>query len=113
MEVLMSRDIDDLLRSFMPPPRPEPLTINAAELTALRIIVVSLVAAVAKDQELKDGVQAQLWVNSIAEIAADAAAGGEYKSSDGRNIEGFKEKVLENVIGILRSINFPKVEGSN
>ena len=98
---------------FAPPPKREQLTIDAAEITALRVIVMSLVATVAKVQELEGGVQAQLWVNGLAEVAADAAASIETKDNYGQSVDGFKDRVLENVMSILSGIKFPKVEGGN
>ena len=109
----MSDGPHELFKAFVPPPKRETIASNDIEALAIKTIVVSLVALIAKEQELRGCLPAQAWINTLAEVVAEAVAGSEYKRSDGKPSEGIKKQVIENAMAILAGIKFPKVEGGS
>ncbi len=95
----MSRDVT------MPPPRPRPpQTINPAELIALRIIVMSLVADRASHYEASGAGPAQNWINHIAVCCQEVILTADISVSD---LEGMRREAMVHVNHILGGVRFP------
>jgi hypothetical protein len=101
---------------FVPPPLPSPVpppTIDAGEFIALRTLVMMMLSIAAQDQEKKGGLQAQKWINGVAEIAADAIRNSSNTDDKGRELDRVKDKAVAHVTRILGGIKLPKIEGGN
>jgi hypothetical protein len=65
---------DDLLNRTAKiglPPKSEPIMIDVAEFIALKAIVTRMLAEMAVAQESSGGLQAQTWINELAESCTD------------------------------------------
>ena len=92
---------------FAPPTGFRPLLVDHAEFTALRVIVMALVAEKAIEKNILNSGTGQSWINDLSAlcqesiIASDINVGGEEATSR------FRAKVLEKINDILGSIGIP------
>jgi hypothetical protein len=98
---------------FVPPPPPQTLTVDPAEFIALRTIVMVMLSFLAERAEKEGGPQAQRWINSIAEVAAEAVKGASIQDDSGRELDGLKRRAADQVNSILAGIKFPKIDNAN
>jgi hypothetical protein len=93
---------------FVPPPPPQTLTVDAAEFVALRTIVMVTLSFLADRAEKDGGPQAQRWINSVGEVAAEAVKGASIQDDNERELDGLKKRAADHVNSILAGIKFPQ-----
>jgi hypothetical protein len=94
------------------PPRPPLVTVNVAEVIALRAIVMAVVVEMANHFEKSGGGKAQNWINDVAAYCADGIAKAEISAGGDERAERIRVEALEQVNRILGGIHFPHQRGN-
>ena len=92
-----------------PPKLPKPITVNPAELLALRAIVLALVHEIARAQERSGGGNAQDWTNELSAVCQDVITGTEINVED-RDPEEVRREAKGEINNILRGLRFRSLE---
>jgi hypothetical protein len=103
-DACMSPKFPDISR-FIPPPRKTEITVDAAEFTALRVIVMAVVADEANRNSASTGTDAQLWINDLSVRCQESILRAPFTGIEDREAgERFKTKVLEKINSILAGV---------
>jgi hypothetical protein len=98
---------------FDPPPKRPPLVPSAAEVLALRVMVMRLVSIMAEESERSGGGIAQSWINSFAASCADVILAADMPAADGGD-ERLRREALDQINHIVGDIKFPSdIDKSN
>ena len=93
--------------------RPRAITVDAAEVTALRVIVMACVTHLARNAEKSEGVSAQGWINNLSSLCQEAVLSSPIDVSEDR--EGnkrFAARILDHINLVLSGIRLPASEGN-
>lgn len=96
--------------SAVPPPKVNRITIDAAEFTALKLIVMACVAHLANDTQASTGVPGQNWVNGLSVALQEAVLSSDIlPGEDQQTADRFSAKVLKQINNILGAIRLSPV----
>jgi hypothetical protein len=93
---------------FVPPPKRPPVVPSAAEVLALRVMVIHLVTIMADESERLRGGNAQSWINRFAASCADVLRDADMSAADGGDVERLRREALDQINYILGDIRFPR-----
>jgi hypothetical protein len=93
----------------LPPRRPPPPQVDAAEFLALRTIVMYLILDMGANREASGTGAGQRWINYVAVRCQEALLSADVEGDD--SAERIRRKAMEHVNHILGSIKFPNVRG--
>lgn len=91
---------------FDPPPKRPPVVPSAAEVLALRVMVMRLVSIMAEESERSGGGIAQSWINRFAASCADVILAADMPAAGGGDVERLRREALDQINHILGDIKF-------
>lgn len=96
-----------------PPHRPRALSVDAAEVTALRVIVMACVTYLARNAEKSEGVSAQSWINDLSSLCQEAVLSSPIDFSEDREgNDRFAARILDHINLVLSGIKLPAGDGN-
>jgi hypothetical protein len=99
--------------SYVPSPPPRPLAVDPAEFLALETVVMTLVLALAREEERSAAGAGQSWINRIAEVCARALSKADIPATDARSAERFRTEALAKLGDLLGAISLTKSSVGN
>jgi hypothetical protein len=98
---------------FVPPPRPRAISVDAAEVTALRVILMACVTHLACNAEKSEGVSAQSWINNLSSLCQEAVLTSPIDVSEDRERnERFAARIIDHINLVLSGIKLPAGDGN-
>ena len=97
--------------SYVPTP-PRPLAVDPAEFLALETIVMTLVLALAREEERSAAGAGQAWIDRIAEVCARAISKADIPTSDAPSAGRFRTEALAKLGDLLGGISLKKAPAS-
>ena len=98
---------------FAPSPRPRVLSVDAAEVTALRVIVMACVTHLARNAEKSEGVSAQSWINNLSSLCHEAVLTSPIDVNEDREgNERFAARIIDHINLVLSGIKLPAGDGN-
>ena len=97
--------------SYIPTPT-RPLAVDPAEFLALETIVMTLVLALAREEERSAAGAGQAWIDKIAEVCARAMSKAGIPAGDARSAERFRTEALAKLGDLLGRISLKKAPAS-
>jgi hypothetical protein len=90
------------------PEPPRPLAVDPAEFLALETIVMTVVLALAREEERAAAGAGQAWIDRIAEVCARAMSKADMPASDARSAERFRSEALAKLGDLLGGISLKR-----
>jgi hypothetical protein len=93
--------------NVVPPPPKRIATVDLAQFSALRAIVMTMVTIMANEQERAGHGSAQSWINMLGSICSEAVLKSGMVEGD-MDIERFRQLTVEKINEFLGSIKYPR-----